>query len=106
METRHDQQANDLRRRSRRPCDGRVKVQWLDLHGQDKFFHAKALDICELGLRLETPEPLPAQTYLMLRASELGLLGHASVRYCTRLRGSKFAVGVEFTAGLQWAPKE
>jgi hypothetical protein len=32
-------------------------------------------------------------------------VGHASVRHCTRTRGSKFAIGVEFTAGLHWTPR-
>ena len=52
------------------------------------------------------PEALPHQAYLALSAAQLGLTGHASVRHCTRIRGAKFAVGVEFTAGLRWTPKD
>jgi hypothetical protein len=100
MEPRHD-----LRRNNRRPCEQSVTVFWRD-RGEDKFFQAKALDICELGLRLQMPQELPRQLYVMLSASKLGLLGHASVRHCARIRGSKFAVGVEFTAGLRWTPKD
>jgi hypothetical protein len=100
METRHD-----LRRNDRRPCDHNVTVMWRDLGGQDKFVHAKVLDICESGLRVQMPEALPHQTYVALSASKLGLVGHASVRHCMRTRGAKFAIGVEFTAGLRWTPR-
>jgi hypothetical protein len=79
---------------------------WRDLRGEDKFVHTKAMDICELGLRLQVPEALPQQVYLTLSAPKLGLRGHASVRHCSRIRGSKFAVGVEFTAGLRWMPTD
>ena len=99
METRHD-----LRRQDRHPCDQNVTVMWRDLRGQDKFVSAKALDICEGGLRLQMPEALAQQSYVALSASKLGLMGHASVRHCTRMRGSKFAVGLEFTAGMRWVP--
>ncbi len=101
MENRHD-----LRRHSRRACDQNITVLWRDLHGQDKFVNAKALDISELGLRLQMPEELPRQAYLALKAAKLGLVGHASVRHCARLGGAKFSIGVEVTAGLRWTPEE
>jgi hypothetical protein len=97
---------HDLRRQDRRSCDHNITVMWRDPAGADKFVHTKALDICESGLRLQMPEALPRQTYLALSATKLGLMGHASVRHCTRTRGSKFAIGVEFTAGLRWTPKD
>jgi hypothetical protein len=103
---RHDLRRHDLRRKDRQACDHNITVMWRDLHGEEKFVQAKALDICELGLRLQMPETLPRQAYLALSAAKLGLMGHASVRHCTRIRASKFAVGVEFTAGLRWTPKD
>jgi hypothetical protein len=101
MSTRHD-----LRRQDRQACDHNVTVLWQDAGGQNKFVIAKALDICECGLRLQMPEPMPTQRYLTLRSPKLGLLGHASVKHCSRSAGSKFVVGVEFTAGLRWTPKD
>jgi len=106
MEIREDQRRHDLRRNDRRPCDHTVTVMWRDPGGQDKFVQAKAQDISEMGLRMQMPEALPRQTYLNLSASKLGLVGHASVRHCTRIRGAKYSVGVEFTAGLRWSPKD
>jgi len=97
---------HDLRRTERQPCDQRITVVWRDTGGEEKFIQAKAVDICELGLRLEMPEPLPLQTYLTLGADKLGLRGQASVRHCSRVRGSRFAVGVEFAGGLRWTPRD
>ncbi len=101
METRHD-----LRREDRRACNHNVTVLWRDPRGYEKFANAKAVDICGMGLRLQMPEALPWKTYVMLRASKLGLLGQASVRHCSRAGASRFDVGVEFTAGLRWTPKD
>jgi len=106
MDTRHNLRRKDLRREHRSPCDDNITVTWRDVSGQDKFVRAKALDICESGLRLQMPEALPRQMYVALSASKLGLVGHASVRHCTPTRGSKFAIGLEFTAGLRWMPRD
>jgi len=110
METCHDLRRSDpprhdLRREDRRTCDDNISVTWRDSGGENKFARVKALDICEFGLRLQMPEALPRQAYVALSASKLGLVGQASVRHCTRLRGAKFAIGVEFTAGLHWMPR-
>jgi PilZ domain len=101
MGTRHD-----LRRQERRPCEHKVTVTWRDARGDDKFAIAQAIDISESGIRLKMPEAPPVHTYVMLRAAKLGLLGNASVRHCVRMAGSKYAVGAEFTAGLEWVPEE
>jgi hypothetical protein len=101
MGTRHD-----LRRQQRRPCEHNVTVTWHDARGDHKFAIARALDICESGIRLQLPEPPPLHTYVTLRATKLGLLGNASVRHCARTAASKFAVGAEFTAGLEWTPEK
>jgi hypothetical protein len=100
METRHD-----LRRQDRQPCDHSVTVRWRDLRGEEKFVRAKALDICKTGLRLQMPEALPRQSYVAISVVKLGLMGDASVRHCTRTGVSRFAVGVEFSAGLNWTPR-
>ena len=80
METRHD-----LRRHNRRACDQNITVLWRDLHGQDKFVNAKALDISELGLRLQMPEELPRQAYL---ASQVRQAGPGGTRLSAALRAA------------------
>jgi hypothetical protein len=97
---------HDLRRQDRRVCDHSVAVIWRDPTGNEKFFNAKAVDISEAGLRLQMPEALPKQAYVTIRAFKLGLQGNASVRHCSRLHGSKYVVGIEFTAGLRWTSKD
>jgi hypothetical protein len=79
---------------------------WRDARGENKFATARALDVSESGIRLQMPEAPPVHSYVTLRASKLGLLGDASVRYCLRSASCKFAVGAEFTAGLQWNPQK
>lgn len=97
---------HNLRREERRPCEHTVVVVWRDAGGENKFANARALDISESGIRLQMPEAPPLHTYVTLRASKLGLLGNASVRYCVRTTASKYAVGAEFTAGMRWTPEK
>ena len=106
METELRGGRHDLRRKHRLPCDHAVTVRWRDNRGEDKFTNARALDICESGMRLQMPEAISRQAYVVLSAPKLGLVGHASVRHCAQSRSTKFAVGVEFTAGLRWVSHE
>jgi hypothetical protein len=76
---------------------------WRDARGETKFALARAVDISEHGMRLQMPEAPPLHSYVTLRATKLGLLGNASVRYCLRSTPLKYAVGTEFTAGLEWS---
>lgn len=101
METRRD-----LRRNIRRSCEHQVTVMWRGPQGEDKYVSTKVVDISELGLRLQMPEGMQRQTYLVVSAPKLGLSGQASVRHSGRIKGAKFAVGVEFASGMRWKPKE
>jgi hypothetical protein len=76
---------------------------WRDARGENKFALARAVDISERGMRLQMPEAPPLHSYVTLRATKLGLLGNASVRYCLRSTPLKYSVGTEFTAGLEWS---
>jgi len=101
MGTRHD-----LRRQERQPCEDNVTLMWRDARGDNKFANARAIDISECGMRLQMPEAPPLHTYVALRATGLGLIGNASIRYCLRMAASKYAVGAEFTAGMRWSPQK
>ena len=101
MGTRHD-----LRREERQPCEHHVTLIWRDARGDHKFANARAIDISESGMRLQMPEAPPVHTYVTLRATKLGLLGNASIRYCLRTAASKYAVGAEFTAGMRWTAEK
>ena len=93
----------DLRRHERKPCDQNVTITWRDAKGENKFAVVRAVDISERGMRLHMPEAPPLNSYVFLRATKLGLVGNAAVRYCVRSTPMKYSVGAEFTAGLEWS---
>ena len=78
---------------------------WKDRDGGDKYANARMLDISELGMRIEVPEPLQERSYVTLRCDKLKLNGRASVRSCLR-KGIKYLVGLEFSVGMKWEPPE
>ncbi|HUA17320.1 MAG TPA: PilZ domain-containing protein [Bryobacteraceae bacterium] len=98
-------QKGDIRRHSRSPRSGPVQLTWKDANGNAQVSRGRLVDISEAGMRVELPEPLEKLTYLTVRADGLGIHGTASVRSCIR-KGLKYVVGLEFSAGLQWKPKD
>ena len=98
-------QKGDIRRHSRSPRSGPVQLTWKDANGNAQVSRGRLVDISEAGMRVELPEPLEKLTYLTVRADGLGIHGTASVRSCIR-KGLKYVVGLEFSAGLHWKPKD
>jgi len=94
----------ELRRHVRAAKSSPVQIVWKDRQGTDKFVQGRIVDVSESGIRVEITEPLEKQTYVTLQSPGLGLHGTASVRSCAR-KGLKYAVGLEFSAGLKWKPK-
>jgi hypothetical protein len=82
-----------------------VQVVWKDRDGADRFTNARTLNISEVGMRLEVPEPLAERSYVTLRCDKLKLNGRASVRTCQR-KGNRYLVGLEFSVGMKWKPPE
>jgi PilZ domain-containing protein len=82
-----------------------VQVMWKDRDGGDKFANARTLDISELGMRIEIPEPVQERSFVNLRCDKLKLSGTASVRSCQR-KGNRYHVGLEFSVGMKWKPPE
>ena len=94
----------NLRRHERDACESILQIVWRDREGEEKYTNARTLDVSESGMRIEVPEPLPERSYVTLRADKLGLHGSASVRSCVR-KGTRYLVGLEFSAGLRYKPK-
>jgi hypothetical protein len=90
------------RRHERQSCDHKVIVSWSDERGDDIFAQARAVDISPFGMRLQMPAPPPLRSFMSIYSTKLGPAGGASVRYCYRTVASKYAVGAEFTGGVQW----
>lgn len=65
--------------------------------------NGRALNVSASGMRVEVADSIDKQTYVTVQCSALGLHGRASVRSCTR-KGTKYILGLEFSAGLQWKP--
>ena len=80
-----------------------LQVMWKDRDGSDKFTNARSLDISEVGMRIEVPEPMQERSYVTLRCDRLKLNGRASVRSCQRT-GARYVVGLEFSIGMKWKP--
>jgi PilZ domain len=95
----------DLRRHGRTPLAATVQLSWTDNGGNQKFVTARILDVSEAGMRVEMREPLAKQAYVAFRADQIALQGSASVRSCAK-RGAKHVIGLEFSGGLKWKPKE
>lgn len=93
-----------IRRDDRIPAEELVEINWKDRYGQEKFAKARTLNVSELGMRIEMPEPLERLAFVTFRSMPLSLHGSASVRSCTR-QGTKYLVGLEFSGGLKWKPK-
>jgi hypothetical protein len=90
----------DIRRHNRARYIGRVVVSWEDTQGVAKYAQAKCLDVSETGMRIETPEPIPAYTNVSLRADQIKLVGAARVKHVVR-QGSKYILGLQLSQTLQ-----
>lgn len=88
----------DTRRDPRFVFKGNIALSW-DERGNPRFGQGKCLDISEHGMRIETPYPIEARSFAVVRLENTTISGHASVRYCRR-DGSKYLLGLEFTSSL------
>ena len=93
-------QEGGLRRHARSIKSSVVSVVWTDRLGGDKFVNGRTVDVSEAGIRIEIPEPIDKATYVTVQCPAMGLHGRASVRTCNR-KGTKYVLGLEFSAGLQ-----
>jgi len=94
-----------MRRHERTENYETVQVMWKDRDGGDKYANARTLNISELGMRIEVPEPLQERSYVILRCDKLKLSGTASVRSCQR-KGNRYQIGLEFSVGMKWKRPE
>lgn len=95
----------DLRRHQRADVSSPARIVWQDRGGTDRFMNGRALNVSASGMRVELAEQIEPQTYVTVQCAALGLHGRASVRSCTR-KGTKYVLGLEFSAGLQWKPPQ
>ena len=84
----------DVRRHRRVPWIGPVRLTWEDSRGENRFAHAKCIDVSEGGMRLEAPVPVQSGTRILLSAERIKLSGAAMVKHVTRYSG-KYILGLE-----------
>lgn len=90
-----------MRRHSRYPQNGKVRVSWEGSQRQQNSCVAKIVDISIQGMQISCPEEVPARAIIQFQFLDKFFKGSASVRSCTR-HGLSYRVGMEFCGGLQW----
>ena len=88
------------RRHQRSPYAGVLLISWEDERGTIKYGRVKCRDIAVGGLQIESPEPIPLRTRVVLRGERLLIDGSATVRHIIRT-GAKYVVGLEMSNTLK-----
>jgi|SRR5665213_64068 len=86
----------DIRRHERVACTLSILLAWTDANGSDRYARGKCRDVSEAGLRVDTMDMIPPQSYVNLRIEKWDLTASARVRY-SRRAGATNVVGLELT---------
>jgi len=84
----------DIRRHERIACTQPILLAWTSADGSDRYARGKCRDISSAGLRVETADTIPTQSYVNLRIDKLDLAGSARVRYTRRGKAGN-VIGLE-----------
>jgi hypothetical protein len=83
---------------ARLPIKNRVSIYY-DNAGIQQYVRARGINLSGSGALVEIDQPMSVGSTVYIRASDLGLMGTASVRHCI-LKGSTFRVGLYFPKPL------
>ena len=86
----------------RRAFQCAVLVSWQTRSGEVKTARGTCLNLSPQGARVECNQPIEVRSNVYLQAPGHGLMGDASVRYCTRY-GLKYMVGLLFASASSLA---
>ena len=86
----------DIRRHERISCTLPVRLSWADERGVQCYAQGKCRDISSDGLRIETGEAIPAQSFVNLHIEKVALAGSGRVRYLRRT-GIGNVIGLELS---------
>src|SRR5437868_2433088 len=84
----------DIRRHQRIACTQPILLAWTSADGSDRYARGKCRDISPAGLRVETDDTIPSQSYVNLRIDKWDLAGSARVRYSRRGKAANI-IGLE-----------
>lgn len=88
------------RKHERVPYEGPIRISWQDERGLSRYAKVKCLDISREGLRVETVDPIPVRSTLLLRADQISLGGSATVKH-TAWRKCKYVLGLNLSQPLE-----
>src|SRR5437868_1787909 len=84
----------DIRRHERIACTQPILLAWASADGSDRYARGKCRDISPAGLRIETSDTIPSQSYVNVRIEKWNLAGSARVRYSRRGKAGN-VIGLE-----------
>jgi len=84
------------RRHERLPSSAPVALRWREESGEAQFLHGTLLDYSEQGVRIELPERVEFQSFVLVAPQgKIQKAWAGKIRYCLT-RQTKYIVGVEF----------
>lgn len=88
---------HDLRAERRRETDTVVELTWKSESGEKRFEACRAVNLSDLGVAIECPEPLPRLAHVILRAHAFQVAALCQVKHCT-WRRTIYILGLHFVA--------
>jgi hypothetical protein len=85
----------DHRFYERQPLHSRFVIYASDVQGAQHSIPARSINMSKSGALVEAEIPIELNSVVYVKATELGLMGGATVRHCTA-RGHKFRIGLYF----------
>ena len=88
---------HELRMERRNTADCSVELTWRGEAGDKRLELCRAVDISEAGVGVESSEPLPPCSHVVVRAQEFEIAALAKVTHCS-WRRSIYFLGLQFVA--------
>jgi hypothetical protein len=89
-----------LRPELRHAAGFHVQLSFTDRNGSTLRVAGRCTDFSASGMRVETRDRLEPNSTVVVTSTELGRLGHATVRYCRR-ETMRYIVGLHFYAQIK-----
>ena len=89
----------DKRKKPRRAINFPVEISWCDGRGHTHTGTARALDLSDTGIRIESSVRIERWTHVHVRAAQCGLKTNAIVRHSIR-QETTYLLGLEFEAAI------
>src|SRR5579863_514283 len=88
---------HDLRAERRRETDTVVEMTWKSESGEKRFEACRAVNLSDIGVAIECPEPLPLLAHVVLRAHAFEVAALCQVKHCT-WKSTIYVLGLHFVA--------